>query len=91
MADKIDSNSLQIIITESNGALIYSNTVHAVSSVNEKGEFDVLPYHVNFISIVHDKIIIHELSGERKEFTIDRGLLSVYKNKVEVFLGIEVK
>ena len=87
----IKENALQVVITESNGVLMYSNDVRAVSSKNENGVFDILPYHINFISIVRERIVIVELSGEKKEFPIERGLMSVYKNKVEVFLGIQVK
>ncbi|MEK7071222.1 MAG: hypothetical protein AAB966_05430, partial [Patescibacteria group bacterium] len=63
----------------------------AVSSKIENGVFVILPYHIIFISIVRERIVIVELSGEKKEFPIERGLMSVYKNKVEVFLGIQVK
>ena len=87
----IKENALQVVITESNGVLMYSNDVRAVSSKNENGVFDILPYHINFISIVRERIVIVELSGEKKEFPIERGLMSVYKNKVEVFLGIQGK
>lgn len=82
------NNALSLTILSSD-AITYQGKVKAVSAVNDKGPFDVLPSHSNFISIIKDQLILHELSGEKKEMKIKRGVMKVYQDKVFVFLGIE--
>ncbi len=35
----------------------------ALTSVNDKGKFDVLPNHANFISLIKDYVIIKKKDG----------------------------
>ena len=67
---------------------LYKGPASAVTSYNEEGKFDILPNHVNFISIIRDTIIIHRSRKDRKEINIKRGVLRCLQNKVNVFLGI---
>lgn len=67
---------------------LYEGTAIAISSINEKGPFDVLPTHANFITLVNKKLTIHETADKKREFEIDSGILKVINNKVTVFLGI---
>ncbi len=69
--------------------LLYEGDVSALSSVNERGPFDVLPMHENFISIIGQKLVLTLKNGEIKEFPVDKGVMRTYKNNVDVFLGIE--
>lgn len=62
--------------------------VKAISSVNEKGPFDLLPMHENFISIIKDKVILHKTGGGSKQIDLERGVLKIFKNEVHIFLGI---
>ena len=55
---------------------------------HEKGIFDVLPQHENFISVIKDKIIIHTTDGKDKEMKIDNGVLKVQENEAHIFLGL---
>lgn len=68
---------------------LFEGIVTGVSSVNEKGPFDILSEHENFISIIHEKIIVYPLQGGKLEWGIDQGVLKVRENKINVFLGIE--
>lgn len=68
---------------------IYDQEVAALSSTNEAGDFDVLPFHANFISIIKKKVIVHELSGEVKEFPVENAVLKAVNNKLTVFIGLE--
>ncbi len=70
-------------------SVIYQGRVSALTSVNEKGKFDVLPLHSNFISIVKDYLILHERQGSEKEFKLSRGVLRIVNNEVTIFLGLE--
>jgi F0F1-type ATP synthase epsilon subunit len=67
----------------------YSGSVKAVSSFNETGKFDILPYHAPFISIIFKELIIYEVDGQVKNFPIEKAVLKVDENKIIVFLGIK--
>jgi F-type H+-transporting ATPase subunit epsilon len=69
--------------------IVYEGDVKAISSLNERGPFDILGSHGNFISFVRKSITVHETSGSKKEMKIDSGVLKVQANKVDIFLGIE--
>lgn len=75
------------VIIKNKESIIYDGQVTAVSSFNDVGLFDVLPLHENFISLVKDRIIIHDNSGQ-KEFKINNGLLKVKDDKVDIYLGL---
>jgi len=77
--------NLEIINQE---GVIFKGSVSAITSSNNKGVFDVLPKHTNFISIIKDFITIHLDAGNKKEIKIKRGVLRCLGNKVNVFLGV---
>jgi len=85
---KIALDTLYVTI-RSPEKIVYQGEVKALSSINEKGPFDILGSHGNFISFVRKSITLHEKSGEKKEMKIDSGVLKVQENKVDIFLGIE--
>jgi len=70
-------------------SIVYQGKIKALTSVNEKGKFDILPLHSNFISIVKDYLILHERQGTEKQFKLRRGVLKAVKNEVSIFLGLE--
>lgn len=70
-------------------SVVYEGKVRSVSSYNDKGLFDILPLHSNFISLIKDNLMIHERSGSKKEFKLKNGVLKVVANEVSIFLGIE--
>jgi F0F1-type ATP synthase epsilon subunit len=67
--------------------LVFSGDVLAVSSENEVGQFDVLPYHENFVCTVNRYVVVHLDGGLKKEFEIEKGLLRVESNRVEIYIG----
>ena len=69
-------------------AVLFEGEVETISSVNDKGIFDVLEQHTSFISLIKDKIVIHTLDGKEQEMKIQDGIMRVYKNEVSVFLGL---
>ncbi len=86
---KFDRNAKLHVRIYEVGTVIYENEhADAFSSENEAGPFDILPFHANFIAILQKKIVVHEAGGRKKEIPIDRGLLRVSRNLLEVFLGI---
>lgn len=69
--------------------LVFEGEARAVSSVNERGPFDVLSAHQNFITIIRDKLVIIDLKGEKQDISVQRGVMRVRENEVTVFLGME--
>lgn len=59
----------------------------AVSSKNHLGNFDILPGHANFISLIIKTLTIHA-SEKKINFQFERGILEVSEDKVNVFLGL---
>lgn len=84
----IPTNTLYISIKSPENVL-YEGTAEALTSINERGRFDLLAQHANFISIIKDVIVVHLKNGEKKEFKIEQGVLKVTENIVHIFLGIE--
>lgn len=67
---------------------LFDNMVYTVTSVNESGVFDILPFHTNFITLISKYVIFDRgLSSERK-FDLEKGVLYVMSNKVDVYIGI---
>lgn len=65
----------------------FQGKVKAISSKNRLGNFDILPGHANFISLIFSTLTIHSL--DRKiNYQFKRGVLEVSENKVKIFLGL---
>lgn len=60
----------------------------AVSSQNKLGKFDILPEHINFITLISDELTIHTADKKKVAYQFERGVLEVSENKVNVFLGL---
>lgn len=79
----------KILVTiRSRDKTLFKEEVRAVSSYNERGLFDILPEHSNFISLIKDSIILHKGVSEKQEMKIDNGVVRVFKNEIKIFLGL---
>lgn len=67
--------------------ILYDSDVKAVSAINGKGPFDVLPEHANFICVIEKYIVIHELNGKTSQVKVEIGVMHVHDGKVEVYLS----
>lgn len=67
--------------------IVREDKVRAVSSVNDRGVFDVLPMHVNFVSLIRDLVVLHKDSGEER-IKIDSALMHVFQDRVTIYLGL---
>lgn len=83
-----NSEPLILLKIQTKEGVSFNDRVKAITSFNEKGIFDVLPAHENFISVIKDKIIIHTSDGKDKEMKIDNGVLKVHENEAHIFLGL---
>lgn len=70
---------------------VISNTdVRMISGVNEKGNFDILPLHSNFISLIEQRIVMVRMDGTKEEIVVNNGILRCIENRVEIYIGVHV-
>lgn len=82
------ANILNVMIRARDG-IKFQGEATAVTSINGRGTFDVLPQHANFICTIEKKVWIQTQDGKRQEFNVDNGVLYVASNEVLVYLGIK--
>lgn len=83
----IENHILNIIIRKRD-EIVFQGLVKSISSINDKGNFDILPMHANFVSVIRDRINVVEENGESINISIIRGIIKVMENQVEIYLGI---
>lgn len=76
-----------IVMIRSKEKVLFSGRAQAVSSVNDKGPFDILAQHENFISLIKDKIIVHITPKEKQEIKIENGIARVYNDKIFIYVN----
>lgn len=67
---------------------VYQGEAKAVSSVNEKGPFDVLGAHQNFITLIKDSLVILDTNGQKQDVPLQDGVMRVHENEVTVYVGV---
>ena len=82
----MNNESLHLLIRNREN-ILYDANVRAVSSINEKGPFDILPEHANFICVIEKYISIHEIGGKNTQMKIEIGVMHVHEGQIEVYLS----
>lgn len=67
---------------------VFKGFAYSVTGLNEKGEFDILPLHQNFISMVSNYILLDKGRTSQKEIAIQSGVLKCEEDTVDVFLEV---
>lgn len=88
MASKKNPSFLSLVVKNREGTL-FEGEVRSITSFNDKGKFDILPTHSNFITLVSQILKITQKEGNIREIPVDNGVLKVTENKAEVYLGIK--
>lgn len=70
-------------------AIPYEGPARALATKNRQGDLSILPWHVNFISIIEEKLVITKPDGSKQEIPVDQGILYCLEDKVEVYIGIK--
>ncbi len=74
----------------SSAKILWEGEAHSVSSKNTQGEFDILPQHANFITLVNDyPVRIHAVDGSEHSFSFSQSVIIVQANNVKIFGNIE--
>lgn len=66
----------------------FQGKVKSVSSVNQTGEFDILPLHANFITIATKYLIMDKSLPTEKKIDFDSAVVSVIEGKIDVYVGV---
>ena len=82
------NNALINATIRSKESILYEDTVKSVTSKNERGVFDVLPFHTNFISLIKDYVVFNKGLKDEQKFNMKKGVLYVMSNEVNVYVGI---
>jgi len=92
--DQINTRKLAqelFVIMKNPQATLFEGKAIAVTATNDKGIFDIIPYHTNFISLIKDYVIIHEIEDIKKTYPIQTGIMKVFENTVSIYLGIKTE
>lgn len=83
-----DSDLSLDIYVRSRTTNFFQGAVHTLTSLNQTGEFDVLPMHANFITLVKDFVILDKGLPTEKKIDFKTAVLSVINGKVDVYVGV---
>ena len=86
-ANSKTSNHFPLIV-RSRQKILFQGEVTAISSTNDKGNFDVLPGHANFITLIKKQIALSPTTGEKQQIEIDNGVLRIFKNTASIYIGV---
>jgi F0F1-type ATP synthase epsilon subunit len=68
--------------------IVFEGNATSISSTNEKGVFDILPMHTNFVAIINTTLTIRVKDTIPTVMSIPRGIIHVKANVVEIFVGV---
>lgn len=81
---------LQVKIT-SPKETIFEGPVVSVSSKNSSGDFDILPLHANFITLIENKPIVIRMNNKQvKSYTFPVAIIYTRENKVDIYTDIQI-
>lgn len=68
--------------------IIYEGKARSLSARNAVGTFDILPGHVNFMTLLEAGDVVVLTSVDERRYALDHGILKVNRNTVVVFANI---
>ena len=66
----------------------FDGTAESISAENATGEFDILPMHHNFMTLLSPCEIVVRYDGKEERIKISRGIMHVKADNVVVFLDV---
>ena len=64
----------------------FQGDAKSVTSLNETGEFDVLPQHANFVTLIRGFVVVDKGLPTEKRIELDNGVLAAKTDSVDVYL-----
>lgn len=87
MSRPADTAQLEVI-ARAPFTVYYEGPAQAVTATNKVGQFDILPGHADFFSVLEAGDVIIETGGEPVGFTIGNGIITVRDNQVMLFVDM---
>lgn len=85
----IDTHGKKLKVTiRSKEKLLFSGFAQTLSSVNERGPFDILVGHTNFICLISGYVVIDNGLETEQKFQLDKGVAYVVADEVDIYIGI---
>ena len=84
---KNDSKVLNVI-ARAPFQIYYEGPAKSVSATNKVGDFDVLPGHADFFSVLEPGEVIIETDGEPVSFSLSDGIIAVRDDEVMLFANM---
>lgn len=81
------NKNLKVVVRNRQG-ILFDGEATSVSSVNKVGPFDILPEHINFVSMINKKFTVRAADGRTINLSMDKGVVWVEENTVKVFIGM---
>lgn len=76
------------VIARAPFTLYYEGEATSLTATNPVGEFDILPGHADFFSVLSPCEIIIEHGAEPTKFEISNGIITVRDNEVMLFCNM---
>ena len=76
------------VIARSPFHVYYEGLAQVVSAKNSVGQFDVLPNHADFFSVMSPGDVIIETESDTLNFAISNGIIAVRDNEVMLFVNM---
>lgn len=86
----MDENQTINITVLSPEETLFNGKATALTCHNLDGEFDILPSHSNFISLIDEYVIIHTIEGKEKKITIGKALLKAVGDQIIILLNVDL-
>lgn len=83
----MDSAKLFLNI-KSRSKVFFNDFCDIVSSDNEVGPFDILPFHINFVCLIKEYIHVYQGDSKTLDLKISSGILKVEDNRVYIYLDV---
>jgi F0F1-type ATP synthase epsilon subunit len=68
--------------------LIFGGPVSTVTSENERGVFDILYGHTNFLTLIKDYVITDKSLPTEQKYPVQKGMLYVLGDMVNIYVGL---
>jgi F-type H+-transporting ATPase subunit epsilon len=83
------TSSLQLTVTARGPfEVYYEGVASAVTALNKVGQFDILPGHADFFSMLTPGEVTIETEAEPVAFMITNGIITVRDNEVLLFVNM---
>jgi F-type H+-transporting ATPase subunit epsilon len=83
----VETNELNVV-ARAPFNVYYEGAAKAVTATNKVGEFDILPGHADFFSVLSPGEVIVETSSQPIVFNITNGIITVRDNEVLMFVNM---